>query len=133
MKKLLKLTASLLCAASFVFAFASCKNSDDGDSSGGSSPEVTPGTVGEFPESILNASALAKKLDANNESVILFWYDASATYSKYTAYNWIPGTDGDESKMVDFVEDSATSIAYANFTQAYSNLTDEMTRKSIFM
>lgn len=132
MKKLLKLTASLLCAASFVFAFASCKNSsDDGDSSGGSSPEVTPGTpevtpgtVGEFPESILNASALAKSLDANNESVILFWYDASATYSKYTAYNWI--TAGDESKMVDFVEDSTTSIAYANFTKAYSNLTDEM-------
>lgn len=126
MKKLnLKtLIASLCIPACLLTGLASCKNNSDDDDSSSASPEVAPGTVGEFPEEVLKAAELAKRLDSADSHVILFWYDSSANYSDYTAYNWI--TAGDEDKMVAFSGDSTTNIAYADFTNAYASLTDEM-------
>lgn len=126
MKKLnLKtLIASLCIPACLLTGLASCKNNSDDDDSSSASPEVAPGTVGEFPEEVLKAAELAKRLDSTDSHVILFWYDSSANYSNYTAYNWI--SKGDENKMVDFASDSASNIAYADFTAAYNSLTDEM-------
>lgn len=67
MKKLKVLVAFLTSAAMF---FASC----DSDSGGNDSvkPEVEPGTVGELPKQLLDCAELVKKLDSNNEKVILF-------------------------------------------------------------
>ena len=119
LKRILLSFGSIAFSLGVLFSFASC---------GGNQPTVTsevePGTVGSFPQKVMECQQLAQTLDPNNEKVILFWYDASATYSNYTTYNWM--TAGDESKMVAFVGDSSTGIAYADFTAAYSSLTDEM-------
>ena len=118
LKRILLSFGSIAFSLGVLFSFASC---------GGNQPtvtsEVAPGTVGSFPQKVMECQQLAETLDPDNEKIILFWYDGTVSdYSIYTAYNWVPGTDGDEDKMVDFLVDSGSNIAYADFSAAYDDL-----------
>ncbi len=118
MKKLKVLTALLAGAAIFLAGCASDSGSDDSVK-----PEVAPGTVGELPKQLLDCAELVKRLDSNNEKVILFYYEAGVNASSEKAvYNWVSA--GDESKNVPFKTDSATGISYADFSEA--TLIDEV-------
>lgn len=123
MIKTIRATIAALTAGLILITMTGCGGGGSG--SGGSSREVEPGTIGEFPAKVLECQQLAETLDPDNEKVILFWYDGAVSdYSIYTAYNWISA--GDETKMVDFVSDTTTKIGYADFTDFFDSLTDEM-------
>lgn len=117
MKKLKVLVAFLASAAMF---FASCASDSGGNDS--VKPEVEPGTVGELPKQLLDSSELVKRLDSDNEKIILFYYQDNVNAAEKAVYNWI--TKGDESKNVPFETDPETGISYANFSEA--TLTDEV-------
>lgn len=117
MKKLKVLVAFLASAAMF---FASCASDSGGNDS--VKPEVEPGTVGKLPKQLLDSSELVKRLDSDNEKIILFYYQDNVNAAEKAVYNWI--TKGDESKNVPFETDPETGISYANFSEA--TLTDEV-------
>lgn len=117
MKKLKVLFAFLASAAMF---FASCASDRGGNDS--VKPEVEPGTVGILPKQLLDSSELVKRLDSDNEKIILFYYQDNVNAAEKAVYNWI--TKGDESKNVPFETDPETGISYANFSEA--TLTDEV-------
>lgn len=117
MKKLKVLVAFLASATMF---FASCASDSGGNDS--VKPEVEPGTVGELPKQLLDSSELVKRLDSDNEKIILFYYQDNVNAAEKAVYNWI--TKGDESKNVPFETDPETGISYANFSEA--TLTDEV-------
>lgn len=117
MKKMKVLTALLAGVAIF---FASCASDSGGDDS--VKTEVEPGTVGKLPKQLLDSSELVKRLDSDNEKIILFYYQDNVNAAEKAVYNWI--TEGDESKNVPFETDPETGISYANFSEA--TLTDEV-------
>lgn len=117
----LRIFAGAMAALSFSLAFLGCPNHAAPTAI---NPEVEPGTVGDLPEPLKNASELAKTLDASNERVILFYYANGVTYSEKAVYNWI--SSGDETKNVLFEKNTSYNMAYADFTQNASSLSDEM-------
>lgn len=119
MKKLKVLVAFLASAAMF---FASCASDSGGNDS--VKPEVEPGTVGKLPKQLLDSSELVKRLDSDNEKVILFYYKDDDDTSTKAVYNWV--TQGDELKVVPFTKDSTTGISYAEFSADSSYIVDEV-------
>ena len=71
MIKTIRAAIAALTAGLVLMTMAGCGGSGGG---GGSKCEVAPGTVGELPDEIKNASELGKTLDPTNEKVILFYY-----------------------------------------------------------
>ena len=126
MKRLIICLTSLALLMVAGLVFTGCNTNDDSES--GSSvvvPEVEPGTVGEMPESILEAANFADVLDQNNENVILFYYRPDGDYSKWGLWLWEDGGDGAagyDATKGKFKKDSTTGIGYINFTEMLSSL-----------
>ena len=90
MKKLLKHLTLAFGFAGILFGFAACSNGDDGGS--GDSADVTPGTIDipATPAEYVAAASIAKEIDPDNTSYILFFYaDGKTDYSDRTAYLWV--------------------------------------------
>ena len=121
----------LVMVAALSLGLAACKNNADDDSTpvvsvgngaGAGQSGTTPGSVGELPDIVLKCAEVAKNMNAND--VVLFYYKDGESYTSKTVFNWT--TSGDVNKTVDFSVDSASNIAYANFTSAKASLTSEM-------
>lgn len=115
MIKTIRAAIAALTAGLVLMTMAGCGGSGGG---GGSKCEVAPGTVGELPDEIKNASELGKTLDPTNEKVILFYYRKDASYSKWGLWLWADGGDGTPGytdTAGKFQLDSASGIAYMVF------------------
>ena len=89
-KRKFKVLLSLVLGAAVMFA---------GCASGGDDNSVKlqeiPGTIGKVNSELLAASELAKKIDPNDEKVILFYNRADGNYSDWALWLWEDGGEGE--------------------------------------